>query len=128
MKKQLRNLLLFVFPFAMMVLVNHFIKSSVDPILNDGKWNSTLPIAERCTWACHDSTNYCIEHHVKINKLLLLISQPFYFGEITLLKMAGSYSLVNILILVTLVPLYLWYFLVRIIDTLQEIKEAKNDI
>ena len=126
MKKQLRNLLLFVFPFKLMVLVNHFIKSSVDPIPNDGKWNSTLPIAERCTWACHDSTNYCIEHHVKMNKLLLKFTRPIYFGEITLLQMIGNYSFANILILVTLIPLYIWYFLVRIIDVLIAIKEAKK--
>ncbi len=126
MKKQLRNLLLFVFPFTLMVLVNHFIKSSVDPIPNDGKWNSTLPIAERCTWACHDSTNYCIEHHVKMNKLLLKFTRPIYFGEITLLQMIGNYSFANILILVTLIPLYIWYFLVRIIDVLIAIKEAKK--
>ena len=126
MKKQLRNLLLFVFPFTLMVLVNHFIKSSVDPIPNDGKWNSTLPIAERCTWACHDSTNYCIEHHVKMNKLLLKFTRPIYFGEITLLQMIGNYSCANILILVTLIPLYIWYFLVRIIDVLIAIKEAKK--
>jgi hypothetical protein len=128
MKKQLRNLLLFFSPFAMMVFANHFIKSSVDLIPNDGKWNSTLPIAERCTWACHDSTNYCIAHHVKMNKLLLNFTRPIYFGEIILLQMIGNYSFANILILVTLVPLYIWYFLVRIINTLQEIKEAKNDI
>ncbi len=126
MKKQLRNLLLFVFPFTLMVLVNHFIKSSVDPIPNDGKWNSTLPIAERCTWACHDSTNYCITHHVKMNKLLLKFTRPIYFGEITLLQMIGNYSFANILILVTLIPLYIWYFLVRIIDVLIAIKEAKK--
>ncbi len=126
MKKQLRNLLLFVFPFTLMVLVNHFIKPSVDPIPNDSKWNSTLPIAERCTWACHDSTNYCITHHVKMNKLLLKFTRPIYFGEITLLQMIGNYSFANILILVTLIPLYIWYFLVRIIDVLIAIKEAKK--
>jgi hypothetical protein len=27
---------------------------------------------------------------------------------------------------VTLVPLYIWYFLIKIIDTLQEIREAKK--
>jgi len=112
----------------LMGFVNHFIKSSVDPIPNDGKWNSTEQLPDRCSWACHNRTMYCIEHHVKMNKLLLLISQPFYFSEITLLQMIGNYSFANILILVTLVPLYIWYFLVRIIDTLQEIKEAKNDL
>ncbi len=126
MSLRFRNLLLFVFPFILMIVVNQFIKPSIDPISNDGKWNTTKPLPDHCSWACHNSTNYCIEHHVKMNKLLLLISQPFYFGEITLLKMAGSYSLVNILILVTLVPLYLWYFLVRIIDVLIAIKEAKK--
>ena len=128
MNNKIRNLFLFLLPFALMVFVNHFIKPTVDPIPNDGKWNSTLPIAERCTWACHDSTNYCIAHHVKMNKLLLNFTRPIYFGEIILLQMIGNYSFANILILVTLVPLYIWYFLVRIIDTLQEIKEAKNDI
>jgi len=109
-----------------MIVVNQFIKPSVDTIPNDGKWNTTKPLPDRCSWACHNSTSYCIEHHVKMNKLLLLISQPFYFGEISLLKMAGSYSLVNILILVTAIPLYLWYFLVRMIDVFIEIKEAKK--
>jgi hypothetical protein len=128
MKKQLRNLLLFVLPFILMVFVNHFIKTSEDPIPNDGKWNSTMQLPDRCSWACHNQTMYCIQHHVKMNKLLLKFTSPFYFGEITLLQLIGNYSFANILILVTLVPLYIWYFLIRIIDTLQEIKEANNDI
>jgi len=126
MNKKIRNLFLFLFPFALMVFVNHFIKPTVDPIPNDGKWNTTVSLPNRCSWACHNNTIYCIEHHVKMNKNLLAVSLPFYFGEIMLLKLAGNYSLINILLLVTLVPLYLWYFLIKIIDTLQEIKEAKK--
>ena len=128
MNNKIRNLFLFLFPFALMVFVNHFIKPTVDTIKNDGKWNTTKPLPDRCSWACHNQTLYCIEHHVKTNKLLLKFTRPIYFGEITLLQMIGNYSFANILILVTLVPLYIWYFLVRIIDTLQEIKEANNDI
>lgn len=126
MEKRLRNILLFLFPFILMVVVNHFIKPSTDPIPNDGKWNTTMQLRDRCSWACHNQTMYCIEHHVKMNTLLLMLTKPFYFGEITLLQMIGNYSFANILILVTLVPLYIWYFLIRIIDTLQEIREEKK--
>jgi hypothetical protein len=109
-----------------MVLVNHFIKSATDPIPNDGKWNSTEQLPDRCSWACHNQTIYCIEHHVKMNTLLLKLTKPLYFGEITLLHMLGNYSFANILILVIGVPFFIWYFLIKIIDTLQEIKEAKE--
>jgi hypothetical protein len=126
MNNKVRNLFLFLLPFALMVFVNHFIKPTVDPIPNDGKWNTTKPLPDRCSWACHNQTLYCIEHHVKMNKLLLKFTRPFYFGEITLLQMIGNYYFANILFLVTLVPLYIWYFLIKIIDTLQEIREAKK--
>lgn len=126
MQKTFRNILIFVCPFIMMVLVNHFIKPTVDPILNDGKWNSTKPLQDRCTWACHNHTEYCIQHHVKINQTILKLTKPLYFGEITLLHMLGNYSFANILILVIGVPFFIWYFLIKIIDTLQEIKEAKE--
>ena len=126
MDRRLRNIILFLFPFMLMVVVNQFIKPSKDPIPDDGKWNTTEPLIDRCSWACHNQTMYCIEHHVKMNTLLLKITKPFYFGEITLLQMIGNYSFANILILVTLVPLYIWYFLIRIIDTLQEIREANK--
>jgi hypothetical protein len=126
MDKRLRNIFLFLFPFILMVVVNHFIKPSTDPIPNDGKWNTTEQLPDRCSWACHNQTMYCIEHHVKMNKLLLNLTKPFYFGEITLLQMIGNYSFANILILVTLVPLYIWYFLIKIIDTLQEIGETNK--
>ena len=126
MDRRLRNIILFLFPFMLMVVVNQFIKPSKDPIPNDGKWNTTEQLTDRCSWACHNQTMYCIEHHVKMNTLLLKLTKPFYFGEIILLQMIGNYSFANILILVTLVPLYIWYFLIRIIDTLQEIREAKK--
>jgi hypothetical protein len=61
-----------------------------------------------------------------MNENLLAMTLPLYLGEIWLLKLAGNYSLINILLLVTLIPLYIWYFLVKIIDTLQEIREAKK--
>ncbi len=126
MNNKVRNLFLFLLPFALMVFVNHFIKPSVDPIPNDGKWNTTKQLPDRCSWACHNQTLYCIEHHVKMNQSLLALTLPFYLGEIWLLKLAGNYSLINILLLVTLIPLYIWYFLIIIIDTLQEIREAKK--
>ena len=126
MQKITRNILIFVLPFILMVVVNHFIKPATNPIPNDGKWNTTEQLTDRCSWACHNQTIYCIEHHVKMNRGLLNLTMPFYFLEITLLKMIGNYSFANILILVTLVPLYIWYFLIKIIDTLQEIKEAKK--
>lgn len=126
MQKIFRNILIFVSPFILMVLVNHFIKPTIDPIPNDGKWNSTKPLPDRCTWACHNHTEYCIQHHVKINQTILKITKPLYFGEITLLHKLGNYSFANILILVIGVPFFIWYFLIKIIDTLQEIKEAKN--
>lgn len=126
MEKPLRNILLFVFPFMLMVVVNHFIKLESDPIPNDGKLNTTEPLPDKCSWACHNNTIYCIEHHVKMNQLLLNLTIPFYFLEIALLKVVGNYSVANILILVTLIPIYIWYFLVRIIDTLQELKKVKK--
>ena len=126
MQKIVRNILIFVSPFILMVLVNHFIKPAVDPIPNDGKWNSTKPLPDRCTWACHDHTNYCIQHHVKMNKYIIWITRLLYDNEIRFLQLFGNYSFANILILVTLVPLYIWYFLIKIIDTLQEIKETKK--
>ena len=110
----------------LMVLVNEFIrihnktdyKSKGFTILN-----TTDPIKNKCSWNCHNNTAYCMEHHVKITKPYLKYTNPIYFGAIGALKSTGNYGLANIVFLVLLLPLWMFYFLVKSIDKFIEIRK-----
>ena len=67
-----------------------------------------------------------MEHHVKITKPYLKYTNPIYFGAIGALKSTGNYGLANIVFLVLLLPLWMFYFLVKSIDKFIEIRKLKK--
>jgi hypothetical protein len=129
MKNIKRKILILLAPFMLMVIVNELkriqnktqYKSKGFALLN-----TTEPIKNMCSWKCHNNTSYCIENHIKLTKPYLKYTNPIYFGAIGALKSTGNYGLANILFLVILMPLWMFYFLVKSIDLIIKIKKNKK--
>jgi hypothetical protein len=89
--------------------------------------NSNLRLANRCTWVGHNDTAYCKQYHVRFLDDHFATTDPIYFGMITLLHASGNYGVANILLYVLLMPLVIWYALVKCINYTLEIKRLKRD-
>lgn len=79
----------------------------------------------RCTWICHNNTNYCKVNHVKAIKPFLSLTDPLYYGVIRLLGMTGNYAAANVIILVLLLPFTAWYFLIQSLNIQYKIQKSK---
>ena len=116
MKKYLLGLLVLMSPFIIMILVNESFryKNNEEQYSAFGitAINSNNYTPDKCTWVCHNNTNYCKEHHVKYLKNYFAYSDKLYFGIIGLLASTGNYGLANIIFLVILIPLYIWFLLI----------------
>lgn len=129
MKNIKRNLLILLTPFMLMVLVNEYVRiHNKEHFKSKGfsVLNTTEPIKNKCSWNCHNNTAYCIKHHVKYAKPYLKYTNPIYFGAIGALRSTGNYGLANILFLIILMPLWMFYFLAKSIDLLIEIRKTKK--
>ena len=130
MRIKLGNIIILVFPFFMMVCINEIIR----PAINDKSSarfgaiaiNSSVAKEDRCTWYCHDHTKYCKEHHVKFNKRYFAMTDQVYFGVISLLRSGGNYELANIFILVIVIPLAIWYLIIKSLNIQYEINKLKK--
>jgi len=130
MKKQTLYLLLLFLPFIGMIIVNEFVKLSIE---EEGYHhqgiiaiNSALKFKEQCSWVCHNNTAYCKENHVKFAQPYFDKIDPIYFGIINALKSTGNYGLANILFLVGLLPLGMYFLLVKSIAMQFEIRAIKK--
>ena len=81
--------------------------------------NPSRVINDKCSWACHDSNNYCKDHHIKYNSIKRI--DFLYNGIIRFLKSGVTnvegfnYALNNIIFLVVLWPLWMIYLFMRVI-------------
>ncbi len=127
----LRNLLLLVFPYLLMIGVNEAVRPTIQQSSYTAKGvtaiNSNLRLANRCTWVGHNDTAYCKQYHVRFLDDHFATTDPIYFGMITLLHASGNYGVANILLYVLLMPLVIWYALVKCINYTLEIKRLKRD-
>ena len=129
MKKIKRNILILLAPFVLMVVVNELTRIQNKTHYKSKGFtllNTTEPIKNECSWNCHNNTSYCLKNHVKLTKPYLKYSNPIYFGAIAALRSTGNYGLANIVFLVILMPLWMFYFLTKSIDLILEIKKKKN--
>lgn len=101
-----------------MVLVNEF----SEPTLGAGTRSAT-----ECSWHCHNHTAVCKELHVKFAKPYFKIIDPLYSGMIEFLDEVGDYQLSNILFLVVLWPLLMFYLLINVLDMRLKIKKLKTE-
>lgn len=103
-----------------MVLVNELIRPAIkeQPYFykSISAINSAKQLKNKCTWHCHNDTNFCKNNHVKKAGGLFKIIDPVYFGIINFLKSTGHYALANIILFVILFPLLIFYFLIKIMN------------
>lgn len=132
MKKFFRNLTILIFPFLIMIIVNEIVKPTIEekPYSKYGVTaiNSADKNADKCTWICHNNTNYCKENHVKYLKNYYAYTDMLYFGTISLLAKTGNYGLANIIFLVVLLPLLIWFFIIKSLNIQDEIRKLKRKL
>jgi hypothetical protein len=130
MKRLIRNVLILIAPFLIMVLINEAIRPKIKekPYKVQGitAINSADNIPNKCTWICHNNTSYCKTYHVKKLKPYYAISDVLYFGVIGILVSTGNYGAANIIFLVFLFPITILYFIIKLIDIQEEIQELSK--
>ena len=130
MKRKTRNIFILLAPYLLMVLVNEGMRSSMEgtPFHKPGvtAMNSAVVNPDKCSWNCHNNTAYCIKHHVKMDKAYFKYVDPIYFGIIHLLKATGNYGIANIVFLVVLIPLLIYWLLVKSLDMQVRIRQLKK--
>ena len=130
MKNLQRNLLIFLSPFLILIIVNEITRSNLEESTYKYSQiqtiNSAKKLPSKCTWACHQNTKFCKENHVKIPEKYTEIIDPIYFGIIHSLKSSGNYGLANLIVFLVLFPFLMFYFLIRILDLQNEIQELKT--
>jgi hypothetical protein len=127
----IRNIVLLIFPYLLMVGVNEAVRPTLDapPYTAKGvtAMNSNLRLPDTCTWVGHNDTAYCKQQHVRFLQGHFATTDPIYFGMITILHASGNYGVANILLYVVLMPLVIWYALVKCIDYTLAIKRLKKN-
>jgi hypothetical protein len=130
MKRSIRNLGILVLPFLLMIIVNETVRlrTTNDPYSQLGiiAINSADRNLDNCTWICHNDTGFCKQNHVTYLDSYFQYTDPIYFGAINLLKSTGNYGLTNIVFLVVLVPLMIWFFLIKSLNIQSEISKLKK--
>ncbi len=125
-----KNIALLIMPFLMVVLINELVRSSANEsgyLLNGvSAINSAEKHTDKCSWHCHSNTTFCKENHVKLAKPFFNYTDAAYFGLINLLQKTGSYVLANLFFLVALLPLLIWFFIVKSFNIQTEIKTLKK--
>ena len=130
MNRLLRNALIILSPFFLMVLINEAVRPNIKEkphtLRGVTAINSADKLPKKCTWICYKETTYCKTHHVKYLKPYYTFTDPFYLGLIGLLKSTGNYSAANIIFLVFLFPLTILYFFIKSLDLQEKIQKLKK--
>lgn len=116
-------------PWILMVLVNEGARFSTSadyqrfgvPLINHAEADT-----ETCSWYCHDHTDYCKTHHVQYAAAYFHWIDPAYFGIISLLMSTGNYGLANLIFLVLLWPLFIYFMLLRVLNTRKRLKKLRR--
>lgn len=124
------KLLILVAPFLLMIFVNEICRTQITTKPYSGRgvtfMNPELWVHDQCSWACHNSSVYCEKHHIRYMRPIKKYIDPIYFGIIRFLKESGNYALANLIFLVVLWPLLMWYLLVRCIEMRRKLKNMKS--
>lgn len=130
MKRFTRNIAILIAPFLLMILINEIVRPTIEEESYSKHGitaiNSVDNKSAKCTWICHNNTTYCKENHVMFLKPYFQITDTLYFGMIGKLLSTGNYGLANIIFLVVLVPLFIWFFIIKSMNIQDEIKKLKH--
>lgn len=131
-RSSIRNIGILITPFLLMIVINEIVRPTIreKPYTIKGikAINSDIKDPEKCTWICHDNTNYCKENHVTFLKPYLGYTDDLYFGVIGMLKSTGNYRAANIIFLVVLVPLLIWFFFIKSLNIQDEINKLSKQL
>ncbi len=127
-----RNALLLIAPFLVMIILNEIyrIHKEDDGGIYNGVYtlNISKPNFEKCTWKCHNDTKFCKDHHVSFLRNYLTSTDLIYNRIIKELNKGNAYILNNILYLVILTPMVIWFFMYKSWNIQDEINLLKNKI
>lgn len=130
MKKTIRNIIILLFPFVLVVVVNELakVRTNEKPHHYHGvrTINSAKKLKAKCSWVCHNTTDYCKTHHVKFVGAHFDKIDPLYFGIIHALKGTGEYSLANIIFLVILLPLVMYVLIIKSLNLQSQIDTLRR--
>ncbi|MFK7772073.1 MAG: hypothetical protein AB8F94_08030 [Saprospiraceae bacterium] len=130
MKKLIKNILLFILPFLIMILINESVRPTIEekPYKLKGvqTMNSNIVSKNKCSWNCYIDTNYCKKYHVKTVSNYFEYIDPIYEGIIRSLHSTGSYGLANVIFLVLLLPFLMFLLFVKILDLQSQINSLKS--
>ena len=131
-KRLLRNITVLLLPYLIMVGINEYVRPQIKETpytaFKVSAINSVIRTPAKCSWICHNDTNYCKTQHVKFLKSSAGFTDLLYFGAIGLLQATGNYGGANIIFLVTLFPLLMWFCLIKCIDYSIEIRTLKKSL
>lgn len=120
-----------IVPFLILVVVNALFSNEegekAHRIATFKAANTGEKIRSKCTWACHNDTNFCKTNHVQLMNPYFDVIDPIYFGIIRGLKATGDYGLANIIVLVLVLPMIMYFLLIQSIRMYWEIKALKED-
>lgn len=128
------KLFLLLLPFLIMIITNEVMRSSIQSQHYGGYGvtfiNGEVWTKDHCSWACHNSTAYCMKHHIAYVRPIKQYIDPIYFGIIRFLKSFqvngfSGYAAANLVFLVIGWPLLMWYLLVRCIEMRRQLKDDK---
>lgn len=124
-----RNVILLTFPFLLMVVINEAVRPTIkEKPFQQNKIiaiNSALKLEQKCSWACHNIESYCKDNHTKILQGYFHITDPVYFGTIRLLQSTGKYKVANIVVLAILIPLIMYFLLIKSLSLQSKIRKTK---
>ena len=90
--------------------------------ISNAAMNPLLKHHPPCSWRCHHTAGVCGPRLLKPLKWIV----PIYNGIIASLQSFGNYVLANIVFLVLLWPLIMFFLLIKCLDMQQEIKKLKE--
>ena len=105
---------LFLMPFLLMVIVNESarpaLKSKPYKLSGAKAINSSQPLLDKCTWYCYkETTSHCKKNHTTFSRPYFKYIDPIYMGMKKLLYSGGNYQLMNVVFLVFIIPLLIFF-------------------
>jgi len=127
----LRRIFILLLPFAVMIIFNEWQRPNeskdVYRYFDVNTMNSGARDPEQCSWACHNRTVYCKEHHIRyLNNYLQYTDVP-YFTMISGLKSTGNYRMANIVLLVIIIPGLIMFFFIRTLELRDQIQQITSN-
>ena len=130
MNRKLRNILLLISPFLVMIIVNESVRLTHD--LSGGHaygvetMNSAVKSPTECSWNCYYNTTYCKQYHTKHLNNYSQYIDGFYYWQVKFLHGFGNYAVANIVFMVILWPGLMYFLLITFLNQRARIKKLKK--